>query len=135
MLNEIILQGRLTRNPEMKATASGISCATFGLACERDYKATNGERETDFFEVVAWRNTAEFVQTYFSEGRMVIVRGRLQNRNWTAEDGTKRTAVQVVAYGLYFSDSQPKNNQAQEQPAAPVEDAGYTPVVTDELPF
>lgn len=139
MLNEIILQGRLTRNPEMKATASGISCATFGLACERDYKNPNGERETDFFEVVAWRNTAEFVQTYFSKGRMVIVRGRLQNRNWTAEDGTKRTAVQVVAESLYFSDSQPKTNettnQAQEQPAAPVEDAGYTPVVTDELPF
>ena len=136
MLNEIILQGRLTRNPEMKATASGISCAVFGLACERDYKATNGERETDFFEVVAWRNTAEFVQTYFGKGRMVIVRGRLQNRNWTAEDGTKRTVAQVVAESVYFSDSQPKtNNQAQEQPAASVEDAGYTPVVTDELPF
>ncbi len=135
MLNNIILQGRLTRSPEMKATASGISCATFTLACEQDYKNPNGERDTDFFDVVAWRGTADFVQRHFSKGQMAVVKGRLQTRQWTAEDGSKRKTVQIVAENVYFCGKENANtSQATEQPAA-VEESGYTPVETEELPF
>ena len=137
MLNNITLQGRLTRSPEMKATASGISCATFTLACEQDYKNPNGERDTDFFDVVAWRNTADFVQRYFGKGQLAVVKGRLQTRQWTAEDGSKRKAVQIVAENVYFcgrENSGQATEQAAEEPAA-VEESGFTPVVTDELPF
>lgn len=137
MLNNIILQGRLTRDPEMKATASGISCATFTLACEQDYKNPNGERDTDFFDVVAWRNTADFVQRYFGKGQMAIVRGRLQTRQWTAEDGSKRKAVQIVAENVYFCGREnggQATEQATEQPAA-VEEQTPVPVEIEELPF
>ena len=137
MLNNIILQGRLTRDPEMKATASGISCATFALACEQDYKGTNGDRETDFFDVVAWRGTADFVQRYFRKGQMAIVRGRLQPRQWTAEDGSKRKAVQIVAENVYFCGREnggQATEQATEQPAA-VEEQTPVPVEIEELPF
>lgn len=135
MLNEIVLQGRLTRDPEMKATASGIKAAVFTLACERDYKPLGGERETDFFDVIAWRGTADFVQTYFGKGRMAIVKGRLQNRQWSAEDGSKRRATQIVADSVYFCDSNKESGSVEPAQPAPVEDTGYTPVVTDELPF
>ena len=121
----------------MKATASGISCATFTLACEQDYKNPNGERDTDFFDVVAWRNTADFVQRYFGKGQMVIVRGRLQTRQWTADDGSKRKTVQIVAENVYFCGRESSGQaaeQATEEPAA-VEESGFTPVETDELPF
>ena len=133
MLNNITLQGRLTRSPEMKATASGVSCATFTLACEQEYKNLKGERDTDFFEVVAWRNTADFVQRYFGKGQMVIVRGRLQTRQWTADDGSKRKTVQIVAESVYFCGRE-NAGQATEQPAA-VEETSYTPVETEDLPF
>jgi single-strand DNA-binding protein len=138
MLNNITLQGRLTRDPEMKATASGISCATFTLACEQDYKNPNGERDTDFFDVVAWRGTGDFVQRYFVKGQMAVVNGRLQTSQWTAQDGSKRKAVQIVAENVYFcganNASGQDTEQATEQPAA-VEESGFTPVETDELPF
>jgi single-strand DNA-binding protein len=138
MLNNIVLQGRLTRSPEMKATASGISCATFTLACEQDYKNPNGERDTDFFDVVAWRGTGDFVQRYFVKGQMAVVNGRLQTSQWTAQDGSKRKAVQIVAENVYFcganNASGQDTEQATEQPAA-VEESGFTPVETDELPF
>lgn len=133
MLNNIILQGRLTRDPEMQATANGVSRATFALACEQDYKNPNGERDTDFFDVVAWRNTADFVQRYFTKGQMVVVRGRLQTQQWTAQDGSKRKTVQIVAENVYFCGRE-NGSQATEQPAA-VEESGYTPVETEELPF
>ena len=147
MLNNIILQGRLTRSPEMKATASGISCATFTLACEQDYKNQNGERDTDFFDVVAWRGTGDFVQRYFSKGQMAVVKGRLQTRQWTAEDGSKRKAVQIVAANVYFCGRE-NGGQATEQPAAKgdaddaefvkgMQEAGFEVAVIDdgELPF
>lgn len=137
MLNSIVLQGRLTRDPEMKATASGISCATFTLACEQDYKNPNGERDTDFFDVVAWRNTGDFVQRYFRKGQQAVVKGRLQTRQWTADDGSKRKTVQIVADSVYFSgiaNEGGNTSQAKDEPA-PVESAAYTPVETDDLPF
>ena len=105
MLNKIVLMGRLTRDPELRRTQSGTAVASFTLAVDRDFKAQNGEKETDFIDVVAWRNTAEFVSKYFTKGRMAVVEGRLQIRDWTDKDGTKRKAAEVIADNVYFGDS------------------------------
>lgn len=104
MLNRIIIQGRLTRNPELRTTGSGISVASFSLAVDRDRKDANGERGVDFIDVVAWRHTAEFVSRYFTKGKMAIVAGHLQIRDWTATDGSKRRSAEVVAENVYFCD-------------------------------
>ena len=104
-LNKIFLQGRLTRDPELRRTGSGAAVTSFSLACDRDFKSQSGEKETDFIEVVAWKNTAEFVSKYFSKGRMAVVDGRLQIRDWTDKAGNKRTTVEVVADNVYFADS------------------------------
>lgn len=134
MLNNITIQGRLTRSPEMQATENGVSRAKFTLACEQDYKNQNRERDTDFFDVVAWRGTADFVQRYFSKGQMVVVKGRLQTRQWTAEDGSKRKTVQIVADNIYFCGRESNTSTTTEQPAA-VEEPAYIPVDAGELPF
>lgn len=105
MLNHIVLMGRLTRDPELRRTGSGVAVATMRIAVDRDYASSNGERETDFIDVVAWRNTAEFVSKYFAKGRMAVVSGRLQIRPWTDKDGNKRTSAEVVADNIYFGDS------------------------------
>lgn len=105
MLNKIILMGRLTRNPELRQTGSGTPVASFTLAVDRDFKSQGGDKETDFIDIVAWRNTADFVSKYFSKGRMAIVEGRLQIRSWTDKDGNKRKAAEVVADNVYFGDS------------------------------
>ena len=105
MLNKIILMGRLCTNPELRRTGSGTAVTSFSLACDRDFKSQSGEKETDFIEVVAWKNTAEFVSKYFSKGRMAVVDGRLQIRDWTDKAGNKRTTAEVVADNVYFADS------------------------------
>ena len=105
MLNHIVIMGRLTRDPELRRTASGIAVTSFSLAVDRDYKPENGERETDFIDCVAWRSSAEFVQKYFAKGRMAVVSGRLQIRPWTDKDGNKRRATEIVADNVYFGDS------------------------------
>lgn len=105
MLNKIFLMGRLTRDPELKRTQSGTAVTSFSLAVDRDFKSQSGEKETDFIDCVAWRNTAEFVSKYFSKGRMAIVEGRLQVREYTAKDGGKRRATEVIADNVYFGDS------------------------------
>ena len=105
MLNKIIIMGRLTRDPELRRTGSGTAVTSFSLACDRDFKSQSGEKETDFIEVVAWKNTAEFVSKYFSKGRMAVVDGRLQIRDWTDKDGGKRRSAEVVADNVYFADS------------------------------
>ena len=105
MLNKIIIMGRLTRDPELRRTGSGTTVTSFSLACDRDFKSQSGEKETDFIEVVAWKNTAEFVSKYFSKGRMAVVEGRLQIRDWTDKAGNKRTTAEVVADNVYFADS------------------------------
>ena len=98
MLNRIILMGRLTRDPELRHTQSGTAVASFSLAVDRDFKSRDsGEKTTDFIDVVAWRNTAEFVSKYFAKGRMAVVEGRLQIRDWTDRDGGKRRSAEVVA--------------------------------------
>ena len=104
MLNNIVLMGRLTRDPELRRTNSGIPVASFTLAVDRDFKSDNGEK-TDFIDVVAWRNTAEFVSKYFSKGRMAVVSGRLEIRTWTDKDGNKRRNAEVNADHIYFGDS------------------------------
>ena len=105
MLNRIIIMGRLTKDPELRRTANGTAVTSFSLAVERDFKGQNGEKETDFIDVVAWRNTAEFVSQYFTKGRMAIVEGRLQMRDWKDQNGNNRRAAEVVADNVYFGDS------------------------------
>ena len=106
MLNHIVIMGRLTRDPELRRTGSGIAVASFTLAVDRDFgKNENGERETDFIDCVAWRQTGEFVSKYFTKGRMAVVSGRLQIRNWTDKDGNKRRTAEIVADNVYFGDS------------------------------
>ena len=117
MLNKIIIMGRLTRDPELRRTGSGTAVTSFSLAVDRDFKSQNGEKECDFIDVVAWRNTAEFVSKYFSKGRMAIVEGRLQIRDWTDRDGGKRRSAEVVADNVYFGDS--KRDNAGDYGSAP----------------
>ena len=105
MLNRIILMGRLTRDPELRRTGSGTAVTSFSLAVDRDFKSQSGEKETDFIDIVAWRSTAEFVSKFFTKGRMAVVEGRLQIRDWTDRDGGKRRSAEVVADNVYFGDS------------------------------
>ncbi len=160
MLNHIVLMGRLTRDPELRRTASGIAVASFTLAVDRDFGTNRetGEKETDFIDIVAWRNTAEFVSKYFSKGRMAVVSGRLQIRGWTDKEGNKRRSAEVVADNVYFGDSkrdsqsdggysQSYGGQAQAYgghstggyqqpaPAAPVSDFAMLEDDDSELPF
>ena len=104
-LNRIVLMGRLTRDPELRRTQSGTPVTSFSLAVDRDFKSQSGEKETDFIDIVAWRNTAEFVCNYFTKGRMAVVEGRLQIRDWKDRDGNNRRSAEVVADNVYFGDS------------------------------
>ena len=105
MLNRIILMGRLTRDPELRRTGSGTAVTSFSLAVDRDFKSQSGEKETDFIDIVVWCSTAEFVSKYFTKGRMAVVSGRLQIRNWQDKEGNKRRSAEVVADNVYFGDS------------------------------
>ena len=109
MLNKIILMGRLTRDPELRRTQSGTAVTSFSLAVDRDFKSQGGDKETDFIDVVAWRNTAEFVSKYFTKGSMAVVSGRLQIRDWTDRDGNKRRSAEIVADNVYFGESKRSN--------------------------
>ena len=133
MLNHIVLMGRLTKNPELRRTSSGIAVASFSLAVERDFSSReSGEKETDFIDIVAWRGTAEFVAKYFTKGRMVAVSGRLQIRSWTDKDGARRRSAEVVAETVYFADSRRQSDaddaglQAPPEPE-PLEDDSDLP--------
>ena len=134
MLNKIILMGRLTRDPELRRTQSGTAVTSFSLAVDRDYKAQDGERETDFIDIVAWRSTAEFVSKYFTKGRMAVVEGRLQVRDWTDKDGNKRRSTEVIADSVYFGDS--KKVSESDTPAEPSGEIRELPdEEKGELPF
>ena len=115
MLNHIVTMGRLTADPIRRVTASGIPVTSFSIACDRDYKGADGEKATDFIDIVAWRNTAEFVSKYFTKGRMAVIDGRLQLRDWTDREGNKRRSAEIVANSVNFGDSKP---QQQNQPAS-----------------
>ena len=111
MLNRIVIMGRLVRDPELRTTQAGISVTSFTVAVDRDFKSRDsGEKSTDFIDVVAWRQTAEFVCKYFSKGRMAVVEGRLQIRDWTDKEGNKRRSAEVVADNVYFGDSKRDND-------------------------
>ena len=113
MLNHITIMGRLTRDPELRRTGSGVAVASFTVAVDRDFgKNENGEKETDFIDCVAWRQTGEFVSKYFTKGRMAVVSGRLQIRSWTDKDGNKRRTAEVVADNVYFGDSRREGDSA-----------------------
>ena len=127
MLNKIIVMGRLTKDPELRRTGNGTAVTSFTIACDRDF----GDKETDFLECVAWRQAGEFVDKYFSKGRMAVVAGRLQIRSWTDKDGNKRKTAEIVADNVYFGDSKSESTQTANIPDnfAVIED-------TDEnLPF
>lgn len=147
MLNHIVLMGRLTRDPELRRTGNGTAVASFTIAVDRDYSGKDsGERETDFIDCVAWRQTGEFVSKYFTKGRMIVVAGRLQVRKWKNKDGENRSSTEVVADSCYFGDSKKESYIGDSYgsgtyggysaPAYPV--PGEYPKLTDDdgqLPF
>ena len=105
MLNKIFVMGRLTRDPELRRTASGVAVCSFSVAVDRDYKDESGNTACDFLDVVAWRGAAEFVSKYFSRGRMIVVEGQLRVRDYTDKNGTSRRAYEIHSENLYFGDS------------------------------
>lgn len=140
MLNQITLMGRLTRDPELRRTQSGTAVASFSLAVDRDYSGKDGgEKETDFIDCVAWRNTAEFISKYFTKGRMAVVAGRLQIRPWTDRDGNKRRSAEVIIDSAYFGDSKRESDGANTRYSEPTHSSiGEYPVIEDDdgnLPF
>ena len=106
MLNHITLMGRLVRDPELRRTGSGVAVASFRIAVDRDYSPKDGgERKADFIDCVAWRQTGEFISKYFAKGRMIVVDGKLEMRDWTDKEGNKRTSAEVIVENAYFGDS------------------------------
>jgi single-strand DNA-binding protein len=130
MLNKIIIMGRLTRDPELRRTQGGTAVTSFTMAVDRDFKSQSGEKETDFIDVVAWRNTGEFAAKYLAKGRMAAVEGRIQVRDWQDKDGNRRKSVEVVADNVYFADSK-RDSKPQEsrddQEFDEIEDDGDLP--------
>lgn len=140
MLNHVCLQGRICNDIELRRTGSGVAVASFTLAVDRDFKNSGGEKETDFFDIVCWRNTAEFVSKYFAKGNMTAVTGRLQGRSWEDNEGKKRKAVEVVADSVYFCERKEKVSENAQNPHIRVENyaAKNFDVIEDsfeQLPF
>ena len=134
MLNHIVLMGRLTRDPELRYTQSQIPVASIRIAVDRDY-GRGEEKQTDFIDVTAWRQTAEFISKYFQKGRMIVVSGRLQMREWTDKDGNRRTVAEVVADSAYFAGA--KREEAEARPAGRPVDVGFHDIGDEDgdLPF
>ena len=129
MLNHITIMGRLTRDPELRRTGSGVAVANFTLAVDRDFSGKDsGEKETDFIECVAWKHTADFVSKYFTKGRMAVVSGRLQVRKWQNKDGENRYSTEVVADNVYFGDS-------KKEASTPASDFAMLDDDDAQLPF
>ena len=119
MLNHITIMGRLTRDPELRRTGSGVAVASFTVAVDRDFASNGGERETDFIDCVAWRQTGEFVSKYFQKGSMAVVSGRLQIRSWTDKDGNKRRTAEVIADNVYFGSAKREGDSPASYGSAP----------------
>ena len=138
MLNKIIIMGRLTRDPELRRTGSGTAVTSFSLAVDRDFKSQSGEKETDFIDVVAWRNTGEFAAKYLAKGRMAAVEGRIQVRDWQDKDGNKRRSAEILADSVYFGDSK-RDGDGSKAKGEPTYDptGGFSQLADDdsELPF
>lgn len=138
MLNKIVIMGRIVRDLELKRTNSGVSVVSLTLAVDRDFKNQNGEKDTDFIDVVAYRNTAEFMSKYFGKGRMAVVEGRLQIRDWQDKDGNKRRSAEVIADNVYFGDSKSESKTpAQNFGALNERMSEFAPIEQEdgELPF
>lgn len=138
MLNHITAAGRLTKDPELRRTQNGVSVASFTIACDRDIKDASGNKQTDFIGCVAWRNTAEFVHKYFTRGRMAIVSGRLQIREWTDNNGNKRRNAEILAESVYFGDSKRAAESTEKNETKEAEqtvDFDQVEIDDDELPF
>lgn len=136
MLNRIVIMGRLTRDPELRHTPQGTAVATFTLAVDRDFKSKDsGEKATDFIDVVAWRQTAEFASRYLTKGRMAVAEGRLQLRDWTDKEGGKRRSAEVVADNIYFADSKRDGDSGGSSfPSSAPAAGGYAPPpLTDQF--
>lgn len=131
MLNTIAIMGRLTADPILRRTQSGVAVASFALACERDFAAQGETRETDFIDIVAWRYTAEFAEKYFSKGQMAIVTGRLQIRNWQDKEGNKRRSAEILADHVYFGEGKKDRAETSEP------QGGFSEITGDDpdLPF
>ena len=126
MLNQLVQMGRLTRDPELRHTPNNVPVASFRLAVDRDFASKEtGERTADFIDIVAWRSTAEFVSKHFTKGRMAVVSGRLQMRDWTDKDGNKRVSAEVVADSVYFADSKREDSGPANNYSAPPADSSY----------
>ena len=142
MLNEVILMGRLTRDPDVRMTQNGTTAANFTLACERDYAPQGQDRETDFFDIVAFRNTADFVGQYFAKGQLVAVKGRLQQRDWTDKQGNKRRTTEILADRCYFAEKRQDRDasdagfqQMPDSTPVPFAEPDMQMELGDELPF
>ncbi len=136
MLNKVFLQGRLVADPELRHTQQGTPVASYRLAVERDYKSKDQKgQDTDFVNIVSWRNTAEFVSRYFAKGRMMLVEGRLQMRSYTDKDGNKRVAAEVVTDNVHFADS--RKDGSNNEDGSLQESAGFDELADDDgdLPF
>ena len=154
MLNHITLMGRLTRDPELRRTGSGVAVASFTIACDRDFTdKQSGEKKTDFIDCVAWRNTGEFISKHFTKGRMIVVDGRLEIREWTDREGNKRRSAEILVGSAYFGDSKMSEStpctipgvnpavvsagsyQGYATPAAPASDFAMLDDDDAQLPF
>ena len=136
MLNHIVIMGRLTRDPELRRTGNGTAVASFTVAVDRDYAAQGQEKETDFIDCVAWRQTGEFVAKYFTRGSMIVVSGRLQIRGWTDKDGNKRRTAEVVADNCYFGESKGRSEgrPATQTAAQEYTNPNYAAIVSGQYP-
>ena len=134
MLNQVIMMGRICKDIELKRTTTDVDVCTFTIACERDFKGKNGEKQTDFFDVVAWRNTAQFISRYFAKGRMIALQGRLETSDWQDKDGNKRKSIKIIADNAYFGDSKQDNAQPAFVPSADV-GMEMDSDLSDDIPF
>ena len=148
MLNHITVMGRLVRDPELRRTGSGVAVTSFTVAVDRDFTPKDGgEKKTDFINCVAWRQTGEFVSKYFAKGRMIVVDGRLEMRDWTDREGNKRTSAEIIVENAYFGDSKRDGDNSgsysapstgfggYSAPAAPVSDFAQLDDDDAQLPF
>ena len=143
MINSVVLMGRLTYDPELRTTPTGISVIRFQIACDRNYQAKGEERKADFIDVTAWRQTAEFISRYFRKGSMIAIEGSIQTDNFTDKDGNKRKSVTVVANNVSFCGSKAESgnsNPVYKQPApsyASADNSDFEEIVDgdDDLPF
>ena len=135
MLNKIFIMGRLTRDPELRRTQNGTAVTSFSLAVDRDFKNADGSKDTDFIDVVAWRGAAEFVAKYFAKGRIAVVEGRLQMRDWTDKKGNKRRNAEVLADNIYFGDNKKDTEDRDGRYGGEGRSSGFSEIDEEDLPF